>query len=329
MIKRHIPCFNYSPGFQDQFGIPKNISGDAKVKKLIAGSLILTAMIPVALMTGCGSSNSPTSTNATSTPTAITTSTVTATATIVPAGPAALVLGAASSTGAGGNFSILAGTSVTDTSYPTLSGNVGGATNSAYASGTDGLAGASSLFSSTGTSANQYWTIVNDPQGYSIAANVAVFGAGGAYATGVAVTGTPLASTEIGGLSLAPGVYTSTGALTLGSASALNLTLNNAGGNPNNVYIFRTGAASDLTTYAGTSITLVNVKPANVFWVVQRSAYLAGTSSTSVPPVAGFIGTIMASTSITFNANSATLEGHAFCNTGSISFASSNVISYP
>ena len=119
-------------------------------------------------------------------------------------GSACIAVGArtaSSSTGAGGNFSILAGTSVTDTSYPTLSGNVGGAKNAGYASGTDELAGAPSLFSSTGTSANQYWTIVNDPSGYSIAANVAIFGSpNGAYTVGAAETGTALSASEMGGL---------------------------------------------------------------------------------------------------------------------------------
>jgi hypothetical protein len=208
---------------------------------------------------------------------------------------------------------------------------VGGATNGAVASGTDVLIGclAGGLFTSTGTSAHIYWTtggVSPDPTGYAIAANVAVFGAGGAYYTGsTEAVQTPLNVTEIGGLSLRPGTYTSTGALTLGSSAAKNITLNNAGGNPNNCYIFVTAASSNLTTYAGSSMTLVNVKASNVFWIVQGSAELAGTTTAGVP---GFIGTLMCSTSITFDAN-ATLEGHAFCNAGSISFAAGNVVSYP
>ena len=109
----------------------------------------------------------------------------------------------------------------------------------------------------------------------------------------------------------------------MGSASAMNLTLNNTGGNPNNVYIFVTGASSDLTTYAGSSITLMNVKPANVFWVVQGCLLWPA----PIPPVFRqsrvSLGLSMCSTSITFLGN-ATLEGHAFCNSGSISFASGN-----
>jgi len=332
--------------FVNRFGIQKNISGDTKVKKFFLGFLILTAMIPIALMNGCGS-NTPTSTlanTATSTPTAIVsrvstaTSTATCTATCTPtntviptAGPAALVLGAASSTGPGGNFSLLVGVSDTESTCPTLSGNVGGATNGAVASGTDVLIGCLSapLFTSTGTSAHIYWTtggVSPDPTGYAIAANVAVFGAGGAYYTGsTEAVQSPLGVTELGGLSLAPGTWTSTGALTLGSSAAKSVTLNNAGGNPNNCYIFVTAASSNFTSYAGSSITLINVKAANVFWIVQGSAELAGTTTAGV---AGFIGTLMCSTSITFDAN-ATLEGHAFCNAGSISFAAGNVVSYP
>jgi len=315
------------------------------VKKLIAGFLILTAMVPVALMTGCGSNTpastkSPTATptvnpaNATATSIAIAqlTATFTPTATRIPVSPPALVLGAASSTGPGGNFSLLIGTSDTVSSYPYLSGNVGHAVNGAVGTGTDVLIGgeASGLFTSTGTSANIYWTtggVSPDPAGYAVAANVAIFGPTGAYVTGSNETyQTALAATELEGLSLAPGTYTSTGALTLGASAPL--TLNNTGGNPNNCYIFVTGAASNLTTSAGSSMILLNVLPANVFWIVGASATLGGINSTSVPPVAGFIGTLMCSTSITFLAN-ATIEGHAFCNSGSISFAAGNEIYYP
>jgi hypothetical protein len=320
-------------GFHQQFWDSKKISGDSIVKKIIVGCLILAASLPMAFIAGCSSSNAPTSGNATSTPTANATSTFTPTSvpTIVPAGPAALALGAASSTGPGGNFSLLVGVSDTESTCPSLSGNVGGSTNGAVASGTDVLIGclSSPLFTSTGTSANIYWTtggVSPDPHGYAIAANVAVFGAGGAYYTGsTEAVQTPLNVTEIGGLSLRPGTWTSTGALTLGSSAAKNLILNNAGGNPNNCYIFVTAASSNLTTYAGSSITLINVKAANVFWIVQGSAELAGTTTSGVP---GFIGTLMCSTSITFDAN-ASLEGHAFCNAGSISFAAGNVVSYP
>jgi hypothetical protein len=279
-------------------------------------------MLPIALMTGCSTTSSPTSNN---NPTATVTFTPTNTPiTPIPTvGPAALALGAASSTGAGGNFSVLAGSSITDVGYPLLSGNVGGATNAGYASGTDGLAGAPALFTSTGINANQYWTTVNDPHGYSIAANVAIFGSNGAYTLGAAETGHALANPELGGTTLAPGVYTTASTLTLGSASAQILTLDNTGGNPNNCYIF---VGTGLTTSGSSSMTLMNVKAANVFWVIQGSASLSGINSGSV---AGFIGTLMCGTSITFLADYATLEGHAFCSTGQITFARYNEIYYP
>jgi hypothetical protein len=298
--------------------------------------LIMMALLPAALMVGCGNNSSPSNSGGSGNATMTTTPTVVST--IVPVGPTALSLGAASSSGPGGNFSVIVGASISGS--PTLSGNVGGYGTESGVSG-NGSYGASygslvspGSFSSAPPSNNIYWSasgtgIHPDTSGYAIAASYAIFGTGGAYTTGVTETGTALTASELGGLSLTPGVYTYTGALTLGSGSFPTLTLNNAGGNPNNAYIFVTGPAKALTTYPGSSIKLINVLPANIFWVVQSSATLAGINSTSVPPTPGFYGTIMASTAITFDTG-ATLEGHAFCNTASLTFTGTgDTIIYP
>lgn len=92
-------------------------------------------------------------------------------------------------------------------------------------------------------------------------------------------------SADLGGSTLAPGVYTS--ASSLGLTGTLTL---DARGDPDAVFIFQAG--STLTTASSSQVVLLNkAQAANVFWQVGSSATL-GTSST-------FRGTILALTSIT------------------------------
>lgn len=306
------------------------------MKKLIAGCLILTASLPIAFMAGCGSSNSPTSSNsnATSTPTAINTVAATATATIVSAGPAALVLGAASSTGAGGNFAILG---VSINGIYNVSGNlgedqVGGSYPPAYGSPT---------FTSSSPSNDEYGVSAggvavangaNDMNLYGSAAYGAIFAAStGAYNVAIAemtvANTTTLTSSELGGLSLPPSIYYNASALTLDmTGTSAPLTLENATGNPNNVYIFI--SASTLQTAFLSSIVLHNVKPANIFWVVESATTLGTVGYNSLTSGAtNFVGTIMSYAAITLT--STTLEGHAFCNTAAVNMLSTSAITFP
>ena len=116
----------------------------------------------------------------------------------------------------------------------------------------------------------------------------------------VAATRTPTVTydgaTDLGGLSLGPGVYHVSGAISMTS----NLTLD-AGNDPDAVWIFQTTAA--LNTTAGVSTLLANGALAyNVFWQVGGAVTMgAGTT---------FDGTIMAQQAITLGAGTE-LDGRA------------------
>jgi hypothetical protein len=117
---------------------------------------------------------------------------------------------------------------------------------------------------------------------------------------------------NLGGLTLTPGLYTSTSSLAI---SAGDLTLD-AQQDGDAIFIFQT--ASTLTTTVGRQMVLINgAKAANVFWQVGSSATF-GTSST-------FDGTIMADQTITFNSG-ATLNGRALAHIGAVNLASDTIV---
>jgi hypothetical protein len=96
-----------------------------------------------------------------------------------------------------------------------------------------------------------------------------------------------LASSDLSGQTLSPGVYcSSSGVFTL-SAGAVSL---DAQGDPNAQFIFQT--TTTIITAASTSIILLNSAMAkNVYWQVGSSATLGASSS--------FVGQILAAVSIT------------------------------
>jgi hypothetical protein len=116
---------------------------------------------------------------------------------------------------------------------------------------------------------------------------------------------------NIGGQTLAPGLYKSTSSLEISSG---DLTLD-AGGDSSAVWIFQ--MASTLTTTEGRMVILTNSAQAgNIFWQVGSSATI-GTNSV-------FYGTIMADQSITL-VTGATLNGRALARIGAVTLDSNNV----
>src|ERR1035437_4561013 len=107
-----------------------------------------------------------------------------------------------------------------------------------------------------------------------------------------------LTGQDLGGLTLTPGVYC------FDSSAGLTGTLTlNALGDPNAVWIFKTG--STLVTHSGSSVAFINGGSGpgcNVFWQVGSSATLGTTTS--------FIGTIIAADDITLTTG-ATVNGRA------------------
>ncbi len=111
-------------------------------------------------------------------------------------------------------------------------------------------------------------------------------------------------SGNIGGQTLAPGIYKSTSSLEISSGDLML----DAGGDTNAVWIFQIG--STLTTTSGRQIILAGgAQAGNIFWQVGSSATL-GTNSV-------FQGTIMADQSITL-VTGATLNGRALARTGAL-----------
>jgi hypothetical protein len=118
---------------------------------------------------------------------------------------------------------------------------------------------------------------------------------------------------DLGGQTLAPGLYKSTS--TLGITGTLTL---DGGGNPNAVWVFQ--VASALTTLSSSSIVLAgNAQAHNVFWQVGSSATL-GTNST-------FNGSILALTDITVTTG-ATLNGRALARNGAVTL-DTNMVNVP
>jgi Ice-binding-like/Bacterial Ig-like domain len=117
---------------------------------------------------------------------------------------------------------------------------------------------------------------------------------------------------NLGGQTLAPGLYTSGTSLAISSG---DLTLD-AGGDGDAVFIFQ--MASTLTTTAGRQVILAGgAKSANIFWQVGTSATLGTTSA--------FQGTIMADQAVTLNTG-ATLNGRALARIAAVSLDSNTIV---
>lgn len=116
-------------------------------------------------------------------------------------------------------------------------------------------------------------------------------------------------SGNIGGLTLVPGLYKFTSAL---SITGSDLTLS---GKATDVWIFQ--IASNLTVGNGIKVILAGgAQAANIFWQVGSSATLGTTSV--------FQGTILASQSISLNTG-AVLDGRALASTAAVTLSSSTV----
>jgi Ice-binding-like/Bacterial Ig-like domain len=187
-----------------------------------------------------------------------------------------------------GDFSVLAGSTVTNTGSTVVSGDVG-------------LSPGTSVTGFPPGTANGTIHIADGAAALAQAALVA------GYVDAAARTGgTPVAG-DLVGRTLTTGIYTSTSSL----ANSGDLTLD-AQGNPNAVFIFQ--IASTLTTGSGSHIVLANgAKACNVFWQVGSSATL-GTNSV-------FKGNIMALASITITTG-VNLEGRALAQTGAVTLDS-------
>lgn len=131
-------------------------------------------------------------------------------------------------------------------------------------------------------------------------------------AAGRTATDIVLLAGNIGGLTLTPGLYKSSGSLEISSG---DLTLD-ALGNPNAVFIIQ--IASSFVTTSGRKVILSGgALASNIFWQVGTSATLGTTSV--------FKGTIMADQSISLNTG-AKIDGRLLARIAAVTIKSSTVV---
>ena len=185
------------------------------------------------------------------------------------------------------SFALLAGTTVTVTGAGTITGNIGIFPGTQYVAGTPPVTVKGTVYPGGPVAAQaqaDLLTAYNDAAGRTVAP--------------ITIAG------NIGGQTLAPGLYKSTSSLAISSG---DLTLD-AQGNANAVWIFQ--IASTLTTTSGRQVVLAGgANAANIFWQVGSSATIGTTSV--------FKGNILAQVSISM-LTGATLTGRALAISGAV-----------
>jgi hypothetical protein len=193
--------------------------------------------------------------------------------------------------GTADSFSVLGGSTVTNTGPTVLTGDLGVSPGTAITGFPPGIVhGATHANDAVAAQAqSDLTTAYNDAAGRSSTATV---------------------SGDLAGRTLSPGVYTS--ASSLGLTGDLTL---NANGDPNAVFVFQAG--STLTTASGSRVLLTGgAQACNVFWQVGSSATI-GTST-------AFTGNILALTSISLTTG-ATLDGRALARNGAVTLDTNTV----
>jgi hypothetical protein len=191
-------------------------------------------------------------------------------------------------------FAVLAATTVTTIPTTTVNGDLG-VSPGGTVTGSPTVNGTMHLSDPTAAQAQlDLTTAYNDAAGRTVGA--------------ITVSG------NLGGQTLAPGLYTSATSLEISSG---DLTLD-AQGDPNAVWIFQMG--STLVTTVGRQVILSGgAQAGNIFWQVGSSATIGGSSV--------FKGNILAYTSVTMSAG-ATLDGRALARNGEVSL-DANTITVP
>jgi hypothetical protein len=191
-------------------------------------------------------------------------------------------------------YSVLGGSTVTNTGPSILHQNLGVSPGSATTGFPPGLVlGATHKADAPALKAkSDLVTAYNDAAGRAVTANL---------------------SADIVGQTLVAGVYKRSGALQNSGALTLN-----AKGNPSSVWIFQ--ISSTLKTASFSTINMINgAQACNVYWQVGSSATLGTTSH--------FIGTIMALTSVSVTTGT-TVEGRALARNGAVTL-DDNVFTVP
>jgi hypothetical protein len=212
-------------------------------------------------------------------------------------GPAAVSLGSSTSLDSAGSYVILAKTGITNVTGSAVTGNVGLSPAAAsFITGFSLVADATNVFATSASVTGMVYAAnyaVPSPSNLTTAVSAMET----AYTDAAGRTSpdhTELSSGNLGGLTLAPGLYKWTTAVSI----ATDVTLSGAAGD---VWIFQ--ISGDVTTAAATHVLLTGGALAkNVFWQVAGQATLGATSH--------FEGIILSKTAITMKTG-ASLNGRA------------------
>ncbi|HEX6641964.1 MAG TPA: ice-binding family protein [Thermoanaerobaculia bacterium] len=193
------------------------------------------------------------------------------------------------SLGTASNFTVLGGSTVTNTGPTVVTGDLGVSPGSSVTGFPPGLVVAGTIHAADAVAAQAHSDLTN---AYNTAAGLPC--------------GTDLTGQDLGGMTLTPGVYCFSTSAALTGTLTLDLQ-----GNPNAFFLFQIG--STLTTASASLVVLLNSGgancAANVFWQVGSSATL-GTGSS-------FQGNILALTSITLT-TAADVDGRILARNGAV-----------
>lgn len=211
--------------------------------------------------------------------------------------------------GSAANFSILAGSAITDVPTSVISGDVG--LSPAAGSAITGLTCAEVSGTIFAVDATGLPCFINNPGLLTTAKNdlTNAFDNAALQTPTQDITGVNLAGQTYG-----PGVYSATSDILISGPVPLTL---NGGGNADAVFIFKAAAGQNLIVAPTSHVTYTNgAQPCNVFWKVQ-SAFLANTGF-------GFVGSILALTQITLTSN-ITVQGRLLARNADVTLISDTI----
>ena len=197
--------------------------------------------------------------------------------------------------GTAASFAVLAGSTVTNTGYSTIVGNLGVYAGTSVTGFPPGMVTGGTIHKADG--------VAKQAQSDNTAAYLSLKGQS-CPATN-ALTGK-----DLGGLTLKAGVYCFTSSAQLTGKLTLD-----AQGVSNALFIFQIG--STLTTASSSSVVMINGgNPCNVFWQVGSSTTLGTTTA--------FAGNVLALTSITLD-NGASVSGRVLAQTAAVTMITNNI----